>query len=133
MGLCFDKSQNRWFIHCRDGSYTAYARAVMECHMKRLLTSEEEVHHVNRDSTDDRLENLQYMPDHRAHMREHKRYDDQDLLQVLRDLAMRLDRIPTESDLKAVSGLPRKGTYRARFGGLINARALAGLQEVTER
>lgn len=59
-------------IHCRDGSLTYYARAVVAAEIGRLLRSDEIVHHLNGDSTDDRPENLEvvtraeHMEIHRA-------------------------------------------------------------------
>lgn len=58
-GLCFAKDLGRWLICCRDGSSVYYARALMEAHLRRPLTSAELVHHLNGDPTDDRIENLQ--------------------------------------------------------------------------
>lgn len=131
MGLTFDKSQNRWFIRCRDGSYVAYARAVMECHLKRHLKKHEVVHHINGDPSDDRLENLQLMTNQRIHRKHHIKYSNDCLLQKLRDLAIKLGRIPTSSDVDRDPNTPPRETYRARFGGLIKARMLAGLNNGT--
>ncbi len=57
-GLCFDKRKNRWLIWCRDNTYVAFARAVMESALKRQLESFELVHHRDNDSTNDELSNL---------------------------------------------------------------------------
>src|SRR3989339_1977625 len=57
-GLCFDKNKNRWLIWCRDNTYQAYARALMEAYLRRMIRSGEIVHHINHDSTDDRIDNL---------------------------------------------------------------------------
>lgn len=51
----------RWLVVCRDGSSILYSRAVMACVRGRLLRSDEIVHHVNGDWTDDRSENLQVL------------------------------------------------------------------------
>lgn len=48
----------RHYIRCRDGSEVAYYRAVMEAHLRRHLRSDEQIHHINGDCGDDRLENL---------------------------------------------------------------------------
>jgi hypothetical protein len=39
--------------------YLNLARYVMEMHLGRRLTHDEDVHHLNEDVTDDRLENLE--------------------------------------------------------------------------
>lgn len=57
-GLAFDKRQGRWRIMCRDGSQTTFARAVMEAKLRRPLTADELVHHVDGDPANDEDENL---------------------------------------------------------------------------
>lgn len=57
-GLSQNK-EGRCLIVCRDYSLVFFYRAVMEAHLKRHLRSDEIVHHINGDPTDDRLENLQ--------------------------------------------------------------------------
>lgn len=58
-GLCFDKSKGRWVIVCRDGSLMLFSRAVMAAEEDRLLQSDEIVHHVDEDPTNDDPSNLQ--------------------------------------------------------------------------
>jgi hypothetical protein len=45
-----------------------FARCVMEAHIRRPLAADEEVHHINEDKTDDRIENLRLVAgaEHRA-------------------------------------------------------------------
>lgn len=57
--IYFDRYYGRWQVYCRDGSSMPYYRAVMAGHIGRLLRSDEHVHHINEDPTDDRIENLQ--------------------------------------------------------------------------
>lgn len=59
----------RWVIQARDGSCVYFARAVMEAHIGRELLPQEVVHHINRNSTDDRIENLVLFANHSDHMR----------------------------------------------------------------
>lgn len=68
----FSKSpEGRTIVCTRDGRYTFWYRVVMEDAIGRPLTSEEIVHHINGDWTDDRLENLELTnrADHMAHHR----------------------------------------------------------------
>jgi hypothetical protein len=60
-GYYFNKALGRWYINCRDGVKVAYYRAVMEAHIGRELRPGEHVHHINGDSTDDRIENLELL------------------------------------------------------------------------
>lgn len=61
-GLVLDTASGRWRIICRGGRKAGrvyYYRAVMEAHLGRELRSDEHVHHINGDCSDDRLENLE--------------------------------------------------------------------------
>jgi HNH endonuclease len=60
-GVCFFTRDNRWVIYCKDNSKVHFARAVMEAHLKRILSSNDIIHHKNEDSTDDRIENLEVL------------------------------------------------------------------------
>lgn len=62
--------EGRTQICCRDGSKVFFYRAVMEAHLKRHLTSDEIVHHINEDPSDDRLENLE-LTTRAEHVRKH--------------------------------------------------------------
>jgi hypothetical protein len=50
--------QGRTVVVCRNGGWILYSRALMAGHVGRLLRSNEIVHHINEDSSDDRIENL---------------------------------------------------------------------------
>lgn len=56
----FDPTKRRWVVTGRKGK-EYYYRIVMAAHLGRELRSNEHVHHINGDSTDDRLENLQLL------------------------------------------------------------------------
>ncbi len=64
---------------------------------------------------------------------ENRGLPDEALLQKLKNLAHKLKKIPTLSDIDNSPDMPSSRTYYDRFGGIIPARKLAGLQEVTER
>jgi hypothetical protein len=70
-GLTFHRPTGRWKIVCRDGTRVAYYRAVMEADLRRPLRPEEVVHHLNGDSTDDRIENLQLLSGQGEHVTLH--------------------------------------------------------------
>ena len=70
LGL-YRRADDRVTIWCRDGSYVLFARAVVEAQIGRHLSSDEIVHHLNGDRTDDRSENLQLLPSQRRHARLH--------------------------------------------------------------
>ncbi len=136
MGLSFHKGLNRWRVICRDGSTILFARAVMEGHLKRRLLLEEVVHHINGDSSNDRIENLQLFAsksDHRRiahgdyHPPTHFAYTKEDLTIHLRELAERLGRVPVVNDLQK-PGAPRYHTYVKRFGSWAAALKEVGLR-----
>jgi hypothetical protein len=54
-----NRAQNRWYFYDRKGRGSAWARAVLECKLGRELTADEDAHHINGDTTDDRPENLE--------------------------------------------------------------------------
>lgn len=56
-GLSF--YHGRWVIVCRNDKKYAYARAIVEGHLKRDLDSHEIIHHINENPADDRVENLE--------------------------------------------------------------------------
>ena len=51
--------------------YVYEHRLVMEKHLGRCLTREEEVHHIDGDGKNNNIENLMLFPDHKSHMRHH--------------------------------------------------------------
>ena len=53
------------------GGYVFEHRLVMEQEIGRLLTSEEVVHHINEDPSDNRIENLMLFKNQNEHMRYH--------------------------------------------------------------
>ena len=50
------------------------SRFVMERHLGRYLKPEEVVHHINRDTLDDRIENLKLFNNQSAHISFHNKY-----------------------------------------------------------
>lgn len=63
--LRYSKSDGRGrvdlFNNDRDRTTISHARYLMSVHLGRYLTENEEVDHINRDVTDDRIENLQVL------------------------------------------------------------------------
>jgi hypothetical protein len=62
-----------YWVWCEERSeYVAEHRLVMSRYLRRNLTPQEIVHHINRDKTDNRLENLELMSK-AEHMEEHRK------------------------------------------------------------
>lgn len=137
MGLSFNKSINRWRICCRDGSIVLFARAVMEAHIKRELLPEEVVHHINGDSTDDGIENLELFPSKSAHRTGHKdkprnpgpKYSNDFLIDKLREFYKKTGKRPTHKTVSQNKSMPAGNTYSKRFRGFKNALREANIIE----
>jgi hypothetical protein len=70
------KNQGRWWVTTRDWTKPeSWARVVMMNHLGRALTPSEVVHHINQDSADDRIENLQLFSSNAEHMAKMHRSD----------------------------------------------------------
>lgn len=54
----YSKKSNRYFVYDKHSAGHPWARILMENKVLHLLKSEEVVHHINFDSTDDKIENL---------------------------------------------------------------------------
>jgi hypothetical protein len=70
----FNATLNRWFAQRNDGTWTYRYRLAVENHLGRRLHTDEHVHHVNGDPTDDRIENLIV-----ASAKEHRAYHAADI------------------------------------------------------
>lgn len=125
--------RGRWYITLRNGKKELYARAVMECHLKRPLSKNELVHHTNEKTDDDRIENLQ-LSNRAEHNRIHAKnnFDDQWLLNALVGLAETIGRTPQQVDINACKKIPSAQTYLRRFGGIKKALNLAGVSTNTD-
>lgn len=54
-------------------NYVAEHRLVMEKHVCRYLLPQEEVHHLNKDKQDNRIENLELFANHAEHIKRYHR------------------------------------------------------------
>lgn len=139
-GLSYNSALGRWVIHCRDGSRMYYYRAVMEAHLKRPLLPTEVVHHINGDSTDDRIENLELVGDDRTHHVKHHAKDSREriallhvaqtrpaeyYLDALREWIAEHGHIPRGREIDADPAMPDSSTYRNRFGSWRRAVEMA--------
>lgn len=116
----------RWVIICRDGSRVHYARAVMEAHLKRNLKSEEHVHHIDGNATNDAIENLTIL-DSITHQKVHHLYSREELLNHLRRFYQEHGRPPRNIDFINDPEYPYPKAYLREFGRWNLALKAAGL------
>ena len=65
-GYVYEKQSKHPFA--MTNGYVRKHRLVMEKHLKRFLSKEEHVHHINGNTSDNRIENLMLFPNNRAHV-----------------------------------------------------------------
>lgn len=70
-GFSYDKNKNMLIVRCRDNSYTAFSRIVYENYIRRSLTSNELIHHLDRDTNNNDISNL-ILVTRAEHVRIHK-------------------------------------------------------------
>jgi uncharacterized protein (DUF1330 family) len=63
---------NKSHPSCDINGYIKQSHLVIEKHIGRYLKSEEVVHHINRNPSDDRIENLKLFPNNNEHIRFHR-------------------------------------------------------------
>jgi len=57
--------------HANNKGYVPEHRLVMEKHIGRFLTSKEEIHHIDENTSNNKIENLKLFPDKSAHIKFH--------------------------------------------------------------
>jgi hypothetical protein len=60
-----------YVVGCVQGKHSYYHRYIMEQHLGRKLKPKEEVHHVNNNTLDNRIENLKLCTNHKEHTHNH--------------------------------------------------------------
>ena len=126
-GVYYSSFHKRWIIICRDGSRVQYARAIMESVLKRKLSSEEIVHHINGNSTDDSPENLTIMTAHAHNLVSCTKYTRDQLLNIMKEYYLQTGRNPKYKDFLINQMYPHPCTYKRIFGFWNNALKAAGL------
>lgn len=126
-GLWIEKRSGRCYIRCRNGHPKAYYRAVMEAHLGRTLRPDEQIHHINGDPSDDRLENLQLLPMGRHSSITNKKYTKQELVEQLRDYVRRTGKTPTLKSIYTDEASANPKTFMIHFGTWNNALREAGI------
>lgn len=126
-GLWIEARSGRCYIRCRNGHPYAYYRAVMELHLRRVLRSDEQVHHINGDPSDDRIENLQLLSMDRHSSITNKKYTREDLIAQLRRYHEQTGRVPTLKEIQKAKMTANPKTFQAAFGSWSAALSEAGL------
>jgi len=88
--ICKDMSGNkRKYVYLPghpNGSRLANARWIMEKHLRRFLKPNEQVHHMNRNTLDDRVENLRVHSSKSEHAKSHALNKSQDFFSDSQDI-----------------------------------------------
>lgn len=124
--ITFRPAEGRWFVLGRDRHVMLWARIVMENELGRMLNSDEIVHHIDGDRTNDHPSNLVVMT-RGEHIGLHKtRYTKGFLLSHLRKMRDSGVKV-TAVAINKYPG-PHESTYQAVFGSINRAKQLAGIE-----
>ena len=66
----YQNKEGRWYVWINDIKYSRARYIAMKC-LGRELTSNECIHHINEDKSDDRPKNLYVFPTNSQHMKHH--------------------------------------------------------------
>jgi len=120
-GIWIENRSGRCYIRCRNGRGQLYYRAVMECYLKRQLTKDEVVHHINGDPTDDRLENLLLTTASHHNSISNTKYTKEVMTKKIIDFVNQFGRVPTIKSWANAKYTPNIKTYKKYFGSWSNA------------
>lgn len=99
-------------------------RYIMEMELGRPLTREEEVHHRDRNPENNDPNNLELMPNKRAHIEEHA-YTEEELIEFLIKYSDEYGKFPSWSACAKHLAMPHPNTFARVFGSWRLAKAAA--------
>lgn len=99
-------------------------RLVMEQHIGRYLTSEEQVHHKDENKRNNDINNLELCANQKIHGEQHA-FDDDEMIDSLVHYADIHGHLPTKNECDRDSNLPHSSTYIRHFNSWSEAKRIA--------